>query len=183
VVQLFGREVCLEAKRWTNKKMPIQFCSADGEVVDVEGPVLKQCTMVKEKLEDLGIELTEDEIFPVDVNSIVLKKVMEWAEHHKNDPVPTEDEKKPASGNKTDKWDKKYFNGLKEEPGLLFEVILAAKHLEIKGLLDVACKCCQEMIQGKTSEQLRSAFKITNDFTKEEENQIAMENDWCKESK
>jgi S-phase kinase-associated protein 1 len=42
--------------------------------------------------------------------------------------------------------------------------------------LDVGCKTVANMIKGKTAEEIRKTFNITNDFTPEEEAQIKKEN-------
>ncbi|KRX77814.1 S-phase kinase-associated protein 1 [Trichinella sp. T6] len=57
----------------------------------------------------------------------------------------------------------------------------AANYLEIKSLLDVACKTVANMIKGKSPEEIRRTFNIKNDFTPEEEEQIRRENAWCEE--
>ena len=49
----------------------------------------------------------------------------------------------------------------------------AANYLDIKGLLDVTCKTVANMIKGKTPEEIRKTFNIKNDFTEEEEAQVA----------
>lgn len=38
------------------------------------------------------------------------------------------------------------------------------------------------MIKGKSPEEIRKTFNITNDFTPEEEDQIRRENEWAEES-
>lgn len=52
----------------------------------------------------------------------------------------------------------------------------AANYLDIKPLLDVGCKSVANMIKGKSAEEIRRTFNITNDFTPEEEAQIKKEN-------
>lgn len=37
------------------------------------------------------------------------------------------------------------------------------------------------MIKGKSAEEIRKTFNITNDFTPEEEAQIKKENDWAED--
>ena len=69
----------------------------------------------------------------------------------------------------------------REAQGALFELILAANYLDIKGLLDVTCKTVANMIKGKTPEEIRKTFNIKNDFTEEEEAQVRKENQWCEE--
>lgn len=65
--------------------------------------------------------------------------------------------------------------------GTLFELILAANYLDIRGLLDVSCKTVANMIKGKSPEEIREIFNIENDFTKEELEQVRKENEWCEE--
>jgi S-phase kinase-associated protein 1 len=58
------------------------------------------------------------------------------------------------------------------EQEMVFQIILAANYLDIKGLLDLGCKAVAKMIEGKTTQQLRDQFGIENDFTPEEEGRI-----------
>lgn len=74
------------------------------------------------------------------------------------------------------KWDEDFIN---IEQGPLFNLILAANYLEIKGLLDITCQKVADMIKGKTPEQIRETFNIVNDFTEEEEEEIRKENAWA----
>lgn len=55
----------------------------------------------------------------------------------------------------------------------------AADYLDIKGLLDISCNKVTSMLKGKTVEEIREAFGIRNDFTKEEEELVRRENEWC----
>ncbi|VAI53302.1 unnamed protein product [Triticum turgidum subsp. durum] len=63
----------------------------------------------------------------------------------------------------------------------LFDLILAANYLNIKGLLDLTCQtvAVADMIKGKTPEEIRKTFNIKNDFTPEEEAEIRRENQWA----
>jgi len=77
------------------------------------------------------------------------------------------------------KWDADFVDVDQE---LLFELILAANYMDIKPLLDLTCAKVASMIKGKTPEQIRKTFNITNDFTPEEEEAVRAENKWAEES-
>ena len=47
----------------------------------------------------------------------------------------------------------------------LTDMLKAANYLDIKPLLDTGCKTVANMIKGKSPEEIRKTFNITNDFT------------------
>ena len=53
---------------------------------------------------------------------------------------------------------------MKNDQETLFNVILAANYLDIKGLLNVSCWKVGDMIRGKTAEQIRQHFNIKADL-------------------
>merc|ERR1712223_2000586 len=135
-----------------NYKMPtIKLQSSDGEVFPVDVDIARQSVTIRTMLEDLGVEEEEDEAVPLpNVNAAILKKVIQWATYHKDDPPPPEDdENKEKRTDDISSWDSDF---LKVDQGTLFELILAANYLDIKGLLDVTCKTVANMIKGKTPE-------------------------------
>merc|ERR1712166_1722129 len=146
-----------------NSKMPtIKLQSSDGEVFPVDVDIARQSVTIRTMLEDLGMEEEEDEAVPLpNVNAAILKKVIQWATYHKDDPPPPEDdENKEKRSDDISSWDSDF---LKVDQGTLFELILAANYLDIKGLLDVTCKTVANMIKGKTPEEIRKTFNIKND--------------------
>jgi len=158
----------------------IKLQSSDGEVFPVDVEIAKQSVTIRQMLDDLGMEEEEEESVPLpNVNAAILKKVITWATHHKDDPpLPEDDENKEKRTDDISSWDAEF---LKVDQGTLFELILAANYMDIKGLLDVTCKTVAEMIKGKTPEEIRRTFNIKNDFTPNEEEQVRKENDWCEE--
>ncbi|KAH7847323.1 hypothetical protein Vadar_024737 [Vaccinium darrowii] len=62
---------------------------------------------------------------------------------------------------------------------VLFDLILAANYLDIKGLLDLTCQTVADMIKGKTPEEIRKTFNTTTSFTPEEEEEVRRENAWA----
>merc|ERR1712141_837779 len=162
-------------------KMPsIKLQSSDGETFPVDVDIARQSVTIRTMLEDLGMEEEEDEVVPLpNVNAAILKKVIQWCSFHRDDPPPPEDdENKEKRTDDICSWDAEF---LKVDQGTLFELILSANYLDIKGLLDVTCKTVANMIKGKSPEDIRKTFNIKNDFTPSEEEQVRKENEWCEE--
>jgi S-phase kinase-associated protein 1 len=159
-------------------KVTVSLTSNDGAVITVDRDVAFRSVLIKNMLEDVG---DEDSSIPIpNVNEAVLRKVIEWCEHHKGDP-PSTDADDTDSRKKTtdiDEWDVKF---MQVDQEMLFEIILASNYLDIKPLLDVGCKTVANMIKGKSPEEIRKTFNITNDFTPEEEDQIRRENEWAED--
>ncbi|KAK9472696.1 E3 ubiquitin ligase SCF complex, Skp subunit [Dipodascopsis tothii] len=156
----------------------VKLISSDGETFDVEKEVAERCVLIKNMIEDLGDASAEIPIPNVTAN--VLKKVLEWCEHHKGDPMPSAEDESDARKKSTDieEWDQKF---MQVDQEMLFEIILAANYLDIKALLEVGCKTVANMIKGKSAEEIRRTFNIQNDFTPEEEAQIRRENEWAED--
>jgi len=156
----------------------IKLLSSDNAPITVDKEVAERSVLIKNMIEDLG-EI--DEAIPIpNVNEAVLRKVIEWCEHHKNDPPATNDDESDSRKRSTDieEWDMKF---MQVDQEMLFEIILAANYLDIKPLLDVGCKTVANMIKGKSPEEIRKTFNIQNDFTPEEEEQIRRENEWAED--
>jgi len=160
----------------------VKLQSSDGELYEVETDIIKLSNTIKTMLEDLGVEdeESETEMVPLpNVNAAILKKVIQWCTYHKEDPpLVDEDDNKEKRTDDIGSWDSDF---LKVDQGTLFELILAANYMDIKGLLDVTCKTVANMIKGKTPEEIRRTFNIKNDFTPAEEEQIRKENAWCED--
>ena len=75
----------------------------------------------------------EEAILLPNVNATILKKVIQWCTDHKDDmPLPEDDENREKVTDDISKWGIEF---LKVDQGTLFELILAANYLDIKGLL------------------------------------------------
>jgi len=156
----------------------IKLMSSDGATLTVDKEVAERSVLIKNMLEDVGE--VEDAIPIPNVNEAVLRKVIEWCEHHKGDSPTTNDDESDSRKRSTDieEWDQKF---MQVDQEMLFEIILAANYLDIKPLLDVGCKTVANMIKGKSPEEIRKTFNIQNDFTPEEEEQIRRENEWAED--
>jgi len=136
--------------------------------------------LVKSMIEDDADGMTE---IPLpNVKATVLQKVIEFCTHHIKQEAMTEIEKPLKSQNMADVVQQWYANYVNVEQVILFELILAANYMDIKPLLDLTCATVASMIKGKTPEEIRTTFNITNDFSPEEEAQVREENKWCEEA-
>ncbi|TVY50838.1 E3 ubiquitin ligase complex SCF subunit sconC [Lachnellula cervina] len=158
----------------------ITLVSNDNIPTPVALKVAERSMLIKNMLEDIGESAIESPIPIPNVNDQVLKKVLEWCEHHKDDPATAADDDSDSRKKTTDieEWDQKF---MQVDQEMLFEIILASNYLDIKPLLDVGCKTVANMIKGKSPEEIRKTFNITNDFTPEEEEQIRRENEWAED--
>ncbi|CAM0953777.1 unnamed protein product [Alopecurus aequalis] len=168
------------------KKM-ITLKSSDGEEFEVEEAVAMESQTIRHMIED---DCADNGIPLPNVNSKILSKVIEYCNKHvqaaagkpadgaastasaaadssATPPAPAEDLKN---------WDAEF---VKVDQATLFDLILAANYLNIKGLLDLTCQTVADMIKGKTPEEIRKTFNIKNDFTPEEEEEIRRENQWA----
>ncbi|KAG8686250.1 hypothetical protein FRC12_007993 [Ceratobasidium sp. 428] len=113
--------------------------------------------------------------FPLpQISASILRKVLEYCEHHKHDPQPVDREASVSSNMFTSQpmseWDKAYITSVDQKT--LFDIILAANYLSIKPLLNLGTRQVSELIKGKSPGQIRELFNIVKDLTPEEEAQI-----------
>ncbi|XP_044949476.1 SKP1-like protein 1 isoform X2 [Hordeum vulgare subsp. vulgare] len=146
------------------KKM-ILLKSSDGEQFKVEEAVAMESETISLLIED---DCADSAIPLPNVDSKILFKIIEYCKKHvQATAVPAEDLKR---------FDAEF---VKVDQNTLFDLILAANYLNIKGLLDLTCQTVADMIKGKTPEEIRKTFNIVNDFTPEEEAEIRKENQWA----
>ncbi|BAH95253.1 Os11g0456300 [Oryza sativa Japonica Group] len=165
------------------KKM-ITLKSSDGEEFEVEEPVAMESQTIRHMIED---DCADNGIPLPNVNSKILSKVIEYCNKHvhaaaaaaskaADDAASAAAAVPPPSGEDLKNWDADF---VKVDQATLFDLILAANYLNIKGLLDLTCQTVADMIKGKTPEEIRKTFNIKNDFTPEEEEEIRRENQWA----
>jgi S-phase kinase-associated protein 1 len=61
----------------------------------------------------------------------------------------------------------------------IFDLLHASNYLDIQPLLICITSHVASLMRGKTPQEIRETFQITNDFTPEEEAQILEENAWA----
>ncbi|XP_020182258.1 SKP1-like protein 1 [Aegilops tauschii subsp. strangulata] len=164
------------------KKM-ITLKSSDGEEFEVEEAVAMESQTIRHMIED---DCADNGIPLPNVNSKILSKVIEYCNKHVQ-AKPADGAAAGAGAGASDaapaapaedlkNWDAEF---VKVDQATLFDLILAANYLNIKGLLDLTCQTVADMIKGKTPEEIRKTFNIKNDFTPEEEEEIRRENQWA----
>jgi S-phase kinase-associated protein 1 len=150
-----------------------------GKVFDVDVEIIKKSVIIKNMLEDLNIGQdasveVDEELIPLpNITERSMEKIIEWCQQHKNDPAPPEGEEDFTFNDQIDDWDKEF---LRMDDGSLFDLILAANYLDIKGLLDVTTTHVAHIIvECKTPEEIRKRFNIKNDLTPEDLARIEVE--------
>ena len=153
----------------------ITLQSCDGEIFHVDKTIVIKFKTIKTLLEDCGDE--DDEVIPLsNVSSDILKRVIQWAEHHKNDPEGDNNQDKIPD--EIPSWDSDFLN---VSVTTLLDLNMAANYLDIKGLLALTLRTFANMMTGKTPEELRKTFNIEDDLTEAEKAQIMKENEWCEQ--
>ncbi|KAJ4975616.1 hypothetical protein NE237_000722 [Protea cynaroides] len=139
-----------------------------------------------------------DGVIPLpNVSSNILPKVIEYCKKHGGDNGSSkkianggvdkdkeilpdydeeEDKREKVRVDELKKWEEEYMDF---DQQVLYDLMLAANYLHIKGLLDLTVEKAASMIRGRTPDQIRENFNINSDFTPEEEEEmILIEDEW-----
>lgn len=125
----------------------IKIVTSDNKIFEVEKNVIFQSNLIKNMISDLDI--SEQSIPIHNIESEIMQKVIEYAEHHKDDEIKQEQE--------PDEWDKKFLNIDNET---VIKIILAANYLDMKNLLDLGCQTVADFIQNKPIEEITKILNL-----------------------
>ncbi|XP_058202142.1 SKP1-like protein 1 [Rhododendron vialii] len=154
----------------SSSKKKIILRSSDGETFEVDEAVAIQSGVIRQRIEND----CADGVFPLaNVTSCVLSKVIEYCEKHAKSAAPDSNDR--AAVDQLKNFDAQF---VKVDQAILFDLVLAANYLEMKGLLDLTCQTVRDMIKGKTPEEIRKTFNV-GEFTPEEEEEVRRENRWA----
>jgi len=159
----------------------VTLISKEGERFQVDASVAKMSKLVESTIdeEEDDVEQSNDICLP-NVKGSVLAKVIEYCEYYQTDKMTAIST--PLKSSKIEDlvqpW---YANYVKVEQVLLFELVTAANFMDIKPLLDLTCLAVSVFIKGKSPEELRRIFNLSNAFTPEEEAQVREENKWAEQ--
>lgn len=123
-------------------------------------------------IEDTG---ATDAPLPVpSLSAPVIRKTLEWCELHAQD----EDGLSPVDREAPiDPRDAAFYETVGDE--MLFLLVLAANYLEIKPMLELACRMVAvRTIKGKTPDELRAIHGITGPFTEAEVETLKEAGEW-----
>ncbi|CAK9870348.1 unnamed protein product, partial [Sphagnum jensenii] len=152
----------------TEKRVKLK--SSDDEMFEVEEAVAFESQVVKNMIEDTGM----DHPIPLpNVSSKILAKVIEYCKYHVDNQKSTDDN--PATPEDKIAWDLDF---VKVDQATLFDLILAANYLNIKGLLDLTCERVHDIIKGETLAEICKTFYI-KDQSNDKEEQDKLKKQWA----
>mmetsp|Transcript_12485 Transcript_12485/g.15656 ORF Transcript_12485/g.15656 Transcript_12485/m.15656 type:complete len:203 (+) Transcript_12485:97-705(+) len=171
-----------------NDDTVITLISKEGDKYEVPFAVAKLSKVIAEMSRDDDNEDEDEdsrEVYLSTVKSHVLAKVVAYCEHYINVEPMTQIESKPF---KTDKLEEMvqewYVNFVQVDKVLLFEMVVAANYLDIRPMLELCCVAVVKLIVGKTADEIRPIFGISNPpWTAEEIAEVRAENEWAFEAK
>uniref|UniRef100_A0A0G4HNL3 SKP1-like protein n=1 Tax=Chromera velia CCMP2878 TaxID=1169474 RepID=A0A0G4HNL3_9ALVE len=156
----------------------LKLSSSNGQIFQVEPAVACMSKLISNMHED---NATNDTIPLPRIKPHTLKKVIDYCSHHKDNPGrPVEEPIKPKEMTEVaTEWDAEFID---VKLDTIFELLLAANFLDIQGLLDLCCLKMASLTKGKTPQQVRELFKLSDaDFTPEEDAALRAEATWKEE--
>ncbi|XP_009757045.1 SKP1-like protein 12 [Nicotiana sylvestris] len=151
----------------TSEQKKIVLKSSDGDEFQLEENAAVQSITVKNMVED---DYTVIPLPNVDTKTLI--KITEYLKTHA-------DEKMKSNEEEIKKFDKDF---VKEKSyNDLFELVLAANYLDIKGLMDLLCQSIADRIKDKSYMAVRKIFNITTDYTEAELEEVKKEHAWAHE--
>jgi len=149
----------------------------------------KMSKLVRDTLDDddedeeaLDADAEGKEIPLPNVPSEVLKKVIEFCNHHTFVEQMTEIQtplRSPKLEELVQEW---YADFVKVPRNMLFDLVAAANFMDIKPLLDLTCLAVSILIKGKSAGELREMFNLSPEFSPEEEAQAQREQRWAQDA-
>ncbi|KAK3120248.1 hypothetical protein QOZ80_9AG0684340 [Eleusine coracana subsp. coracana] len=173
----------------TLKEVPTQeitLTSSDGKQFKMPQAAARLSSILADMIDDKGF--TNDKIPLPHISSHSLFTVIKYCDKHAAAAATKPDANHNAINKNTmgntvtseetlEEWDRNLIDILNTDA--LFDLINAANFLNIKDLYEITCQKVADMIKGKTPNQMREMFHVTEDFTKEEKEQMLKDNFWA----
>ncbi|CAL9248847.1 unnamed protein product [Arabidopsis halleri] len=157
----------------------IVLTSSDDESFEVDEAVARKLQIIAHMIDD---DCANKAIPLQNVTGKILAMVIEYCKKHVND-VDSDDIEAISENvdeeakNELVAWDAEFMKNI--DMDTIFNLLLAANYLNVKGLLDLTSQTIADYIKVMTPEKVREFFNIENDFTPEEEEEIRKENEWA----
>jgi len=157
-------------------KARLQLVTQEGAKVSADARLADMSVLIKSITDDSGIL---EEIPLPSVTEPILRKLMEYCE--RQNYIQPQLIKKPLASDRieeavTEPWHADFINSMEEE--VLVDLTMAANYMDAKGIFDLCCAKIATMFKGKTVEELKQRYNITEDLTPEMEEKILKENPW-----
>ncbi|ELQ37340.1 hypothetical protein OOU_Y34scaffold00605g4 [Pyricularia oryzae Y34] len=112
------------------------------------------------------------------VSEAVLRKVLEWCEHHRNAPaLASGEDSESCKTTDIDDWTSCLCKSTCKCCSRSF-----CNYLDIERLLQVGCKTVANMIKGKSPDEIHKTFNITSDLSLEVEKERVRRGDYGQNS-
>lgn len=157
-------------------KPQLRLVTTEGAKVSADVRLADMCALIKNITDDSGIL---EEIPLPSVTEPILRLIMAYCEQQNYvQPQPI---KKPLASDRieeavTEPWHAEFINNMTEE--VLTELTMATNYMDSRGLFDLCCAKIATMFKGKTVEELKARYNLTEDLTPEMEEKILKENPW-----
>ncbi|KAJ0603891.1 putative S-phase kinase-associated protein [Helianthus annuus] len=127
----------------------IMLKSSNGETFEIEEVVALESQTIKHMIED---DCANTTIPLPNVTIKIMSMVVEYCKKH----VLSTNSKGKTVDDDLKAFDSEFVN---VDQDTLFDLILAANHLNIKSLLDLTCKTVADMVKGKTTKEILKMVK------------------------
>ncbi|CAP31840.1 Protein CBR-SKR-17 [Caenorhabditis briggsae] len=137
----------------------VKVQSSDGHILQADVRALLLSSTLAATIK--GYDDENKPLEKLEVNNVVgftLKLVLEWCEKHKEDDPAIAQAEKDKKNIFIPSWDRHFLTKL--PMGNLFDLITAAYHLDITGLINYGCKTVANSAKGKSTEEMRELFGI-----------------------
>ncbi|KAK4430964.1 SKP1-like protein 1B [Sesamum alatum] len=158
-----GKNVDPEAQKKKTRTLTLK--SSDGQ----EFSISESAAVLSIAIENMVEDDCAGGVIPLPlVDGGTLARVITYLNKHAEDGASDEEKRK---------FDEEFVSGM--EMGVLFDVVLAANYLDIRGLLREVRRRIADRMKNKSVEWVRKTFHIESDFTPEEEEQMKKEFAWA----
>ncbi len=158
----------------------LNLISSEGKSFSVLVERAKMSELVKTAYDEDAEDGTPQDIPLPNLTTAILDAVVQFINQYATDPMtPVEKPLKSATVAAMVQPFYATFVDLPQEQ--IFELMLAANYLDLKPLLELTCAAIALKIKGRTPDEIKAEFNITDDWTPEDEAQMRAENKWCEE--